>query len=272
MNNPTANVADTTAIADTLHKAAEGGDWIIHHVMNEPMFANDLTFFGLFPIPITKHVFFLFVVSFLMLLVFPLMARKYKKSLVPSGLQNMFETLIVFVKDDIAKPTIGKGYQTFVPYLLTAFFFILFANFLGLVPYTAAITSNISITATLAVFSFLVTQYGGIKHNGFFGYFKGLIPHGLPAPLLIIMIPIEFIGLFTKPFALAIRLFANMLAGKIVVYALIGLIFATVYMIPLSIFMTVAILLLKVLVSFLQAYIFTMLSGLFIGMAVHQEH
>jgi len=117
-------------------------------------------------------------------------------------------------------------------------------------------------------------QFGGIKYNGFFGYFKGLVPHGIPMWLLPLMIPVEILGLFTKPFALAIRLFANMIAGHTVILALIGLIFfmGTIFIAPVSIAFAVFIYLLEILVALIQAYIFTMLSSLFIGMAVHQEH
>jgi F-type H+-transporting ATPase subunit a len=158
--------------------------------------------------------------------------------------------------------------------LLSAFFFILILNLFSLVPYGTAVTGNISVTATLAVFTFFVTQLGGIRNNGFAGYFKGLIPHGIPAWLLPIMIVVELLGLFTKPFALAVRLFANMLAGKIIIYSLIGLIFIihAYFVVPVSVAFALFIFLLKLLVSLIQAYIFTMLSSLFIGMAVHQEH
>ena len=172
------------------------------------------------------------------------------------------------------KPSIGKGYEKFLPFLLTIFFFILTCNFLGLIPGAATSTSNISVTATLAVISFIVTQAGGMMRNGIFGYFKGLIPHGIPAWLLPIMFVVEILGLFTKPFALAIRLFANMTAGHIVILALLGLIFIlkTPFVSPVSVLFALFIYLLEILVSLIQAYIFTMLSALFIGMAVHQEH
>jgi len=145
---------------------------------------------------------------------------------------------------------------------------------LGLLPYGSTATSNISVTATLAVISFLFIQIGGMMKNGVFGYFKGLIPHGIPFWLLPIMLVVEILGLFTKPFALAIRLFANMTAGHIVILALIGLIFIlhTYVVVPVSISFALFIFLLEILVALLQAYIFTMLSSLFIGMAVHQEH
>lgn len=271
-------------ITDTLptsHSTNDSG-WILDHVMDgnyldfSPFFKiylPQLELFGL-DISITRHVVFMWLAALLMFIVFTSVAKAYKKSLVPKGSSNFWEVFILFVRDEIAKPTIGKGYETFVPYLLTAFFFILFGNFLGLIPFSATFTSNIAVTATLATLSFLVIQFGGIKHNGFVGYFKNLVPHGVPVFLLPIMAVVELLGLFTKPFALAIRLFANMTAGHIVIYALISLIFVMKsYLIsPVSVGMALFIYSLEVLVALLQAYIFTMLSSLFIGMAVHQDH
>lgn len=271
--------------SDTLKHAVEQGeksDWIMHHILDgnkldfSPFFEIPLPHLSLFglDISITKHVVFMWLASILLIVTMIKVSKSYKKSLVPKGVSNFFEVLIVFVRDEIAKPTIGKGYEKFVPYLLTAFFFILFCNFLGLIPYSATATSNISITASLAVATFIVTQFGGIQKNGFFGYFKGLVPHGVPIPLLPIMAIVEVLGLFTKPFALAIRLFANMTAGHIIIYALISLIFVmqSYFIAPVSIGMALFIYLLEILVALLQAYIFTMLSSLFIGMAVHQDH
>ena len=145
---------------------------------------------------------------------------------------------------------------------------------LGLIPFCATATGNINVTGTLATCSFIAMIGAGIKHNGWFGYFKGLIPHGLPLWLLPIMIPLEFIGLFTKPFALAVRLFANMTAGHVVIFSLIGLIFVlkTLLVAPVSVLFALGIYLLEIFVAFIQAYVFTLLSAVFIGMAIHQEH
>lgn len=274
----------THVIVDSLQntKAGSGSDWILHHVMDgnyldfSPFFKLYLPHFELFglDLSITRHVVFMWLGSILLFWVMTRVAKAYKSSMVPKGFTNFWEVFIVFVRDEIAKPTIGKGFEKFLPYLLTAFFFILFGNFIGLVPFSATFTSNIAVTATMAIFSFLFTQIGGIRNNGLFGYFKGLIPHGVPVLLLPIMIIVEFLGLLTKPFALAIRLFANMTAGHIVVYALISLIFVmqSVAWAGLAIPMALFIYSLEILVALLQAYIFTILSGLFIGMAVHQEH
>ncbi|MFZ2864392.1 MAG: F0F1 ATP synthase subunit A, partial [Ignavibacteriaceae bacterium] len=232
-----------------------------------------LQLFGL-DISITRHVLFMWLGAILLFIVMTRIAKAYKASVIPKGFTNFWEVFILFVRDEIARPTIGKGFEKFLPYLLTVFFFILFGNFLGLIPFSATFTSNISVTATMAIFTFLVFVFGGVRSNGVFGYFKGLIPHGVPIFLLPIMAVVELLGLFTKPFALAIRLFANMTAGHIVIYALISLIFVMQSIgwaglaIPLALF----IYMLEILVALIQAYIFTMLSSLFIGMAVHQDH
>lgn len=272
-------------VQDTLKAVAEkkqDTSWIMHHVLDSKeldfspfgiIHLPQLSLFG-FDISITKHVVFIWLAAIILILLLRHVAKSYKKSLVPSGVTNLSEVLVVFVRDEIAKPTIGHGYEKFLPYLLTAFFFILTCNFLGLLPYGSTATGNIAVTATLAVISFFVIQAGGIMKNGFFGYFKGLLPHGLPGWLIPIMFVVELLGLFTKPFALAIRLFANMTAGHIVILALIGLIFIlnTYVVVPVSIAFALFIYLLELLVAMMQAYIFTMLSSLFIGMAVHQDH
>jgi F-type H+-transporting ATPase subunit a len=279
------NAVDTiNTVADSVQQSSgPGSDWILHHVMDareldfEPLFTIHIpqfpTVLGIDMTP-TKHVVFMWLAALLVLLTFTIIANRYKKSLVPKGITNFFEVFILVVRDEVAKTTIGKGYERFVPYLLTIFFFILFGNFLGLLPWSATFTSNIGVTASLAICSFFMIQIGGIRQNGFFGYFKGLIPHGIPPVLLILMIPVEILGLFTKPFALAIRLFANMIAGHFVILALIGLIFfmGTALVAPGAILFAIFIYLLEILVALIQAYIFTILTSMFIGMAVHQEH
>jgi F-type H+-transporting ATPase subunit a len=281
-------MVDSTAtmhtIADSLQvsKSESGTGWILHHVMDgnyldfSPFFKvylPHLQLFGL-DISITRHVVFMWLGALLLALVMIGVAKSYRKSQVPKGLNNFWEVFIIFVRDEIAVPTIGKGYEKFLPYLLTAFFFILFGNFLGLIPFSATFTSNIAVTATMATFSFIVIQFGGMRNNGVFGYLKGLVPHGVPVFLLPIMIIVEFLGLLAKPFALAVRLFANMTAGHVVIYALISLIFVmkSAAWAGLAIPMAIFIYLLEILVALLQAYIFTILSSLFIGMAVHQDH
>ena len=282
---PTSSVVDSveTVVDSVQHSGGNDSGWILHHIVDgkeldfEPFFTIHIpqfpTLFGIDITP-TKHVIFMWLSALLVLITFTIVAKKYKQSLVPKGIANFFEVFIIFVRDEIAQTTIGKGYERFVPYLLTIFFFILFGNILGLIPFSATFTSNIGVTATLAICSFFMIQLGGIRRNGFFGYFKGLMPHGIPIPLIPLMAVVEVLGLLTKPFALAIRLFANMIAGHTVILALLGLIFfmGTIWVSPVSILFTLFIYLLEILVALIQAYIFTMLTSLFIGMAVHQDH
>ncbi len=277
--------SETLAASNTVvQRSSEGagGDWMLHHIMDsnyldfEPfgrILLPHLEIFGL-DISITRHVVFMWIVAFLLILILTSASRGYKKSLIPKGFKNFIEIMVVFVRDEIVQPTIGKGYEKYLPYLLTIFFFILLSNLFGLLPYSATVTSNIAVTAALAGLSFMMTQISGIRNYGFFGYFKALIPHGMPIPILPLIIIVEILGLFTKPFALCIRLFANMIAGHVVILSLIGLIFilGTIFVAPISIAFALFIYLLELLVALIQAYIFTMLSSLFIGMAIHIEH
>lgn len=232
---------------------------------------------------ITKHYVFGLLGALLTLIIFIRLANQYKKGIgretAPRGVfQNMFETLIVFVRDEIAKPNIGDKYQTFLPYLLTAFFFILFCNLLGLVPYGAAATANIVVTGILAFFTFLIGHLYASKDH-----WRHLLtgPPGVPKLIRALLIPVEILGLIARHAALAIRLFANMTAGGLVILSLLSLIFIfnglfgsvigwTVA--PFSVLLTLFIFLVKLLVAFIQAYVFTILSALFIGMAVEEHH
>lgn len=266
--------------ADSLSKLTdaapkEDNSWIIEHVSDHVLLEIPPIQIGSFTldISITMHILMMLVVAVLMVVILTYAASGNRKKKYPSRFGNFIEILILFVKDDIVIPSMGKVGTNFLPFFLTLFFFILFMNFLGLIPFMQTASSNISVTAALALITFSMTQILGIKNNGFFGYFKGLVPHGIPIFVLPIMIIIEFLGLLTKPFALAIRLFANMTAGHIVILAFISLIFTLGYaIIPVSIAFSLFIYLLEMLVAFLQAYIFTMLSALFIGMAIEQEH
>jgi F-type H+-transporting ATPase subunit a len=231
---------------------------------------------------ITRHLVFAFLAGLLCLLIFIPLARRYARGIgrtsAPKGVfQNLMEVLVIFVRDEIAKPNIGHKYEKFMPYLLTAFFFILFANMLGLVPFGAAATSNIAITGVLAGFTFFITQLNGTRD-----YWMHIFwPPGVPVFVKLILIPVEILGLFTKPFALAIRLFANMAAGYLVILSLIGLTFTFAALFgpaigwavsPVSLALTLFIYALKTLVAFIQAYVFVTLSALFIGMAAEEHH
>jgi F-type H+-transporting ATPase subunit a len=272
-------------VADTANVGKEsGGGWILHHVMDAnyvdfgplgKLYLPKIELFGI-DLSITKDVFFLWVVAVILVILLFFISRGYKKSLIPKGITNLFEIMIIFVRDEVVRPAIGKGYEVFMPYMLSLFFFILFVNMFGLIPTPNLVvpTGNIGVTASLALISFIAIQVGGIRNLGFFHYLKSLVPKGMPGWIIIIMIPLEVLGLFTKPFALCIRLFANMIAGHIVIFSLLGLIFImrSIYVSPVAVGFTLFIELLEILIAFIQAYIFTMLTALFIGMAMHPEH
>ena len=220
---------------------------------------------------ITKAIFGMMVAAAILLWLMIAMAASYKKSGIsaPKGLQGFFEPIIMFIRDDIAIPNIGDHkYSKFMPYLLTVFFFILFNNLLGLIPFFpfgANVTGNINVTFVLAVCTFLITQVSANRTH----WRHVFAAPGVPFWLLPIMIPIEIIGLFSKPFALMVRLFANITAGHIIVLSLVSLIFIfkSVLVAPVSIIFVLFMYCIELLVAFLQAYVFTLLSALFIGMA-----
>jgi len=242
---------------------------LMHHVLDQP-------FLGL---P-SKHLVFFGVVALLVIVIVRLALSRYDQKRVPRGLAAAVESLVVFVRDEIAEKNIGHDGLKFVPLLCSFFFFILAAALFGLVPGTATSTGNIAVTAALAVVSFLAQQWGGISKHGVAGHFGHLIPHGMPVFLLPIMIPVEILGMFTKPFALMVRLFANMLAGHLAIAALLMLIpllaqlhvAAGIAIMPVSLGLALFIMVLEVLVAFIQAYIFTLLTAIFIGMYVHPAH
>ena len=224
---------------------------------------------------ITKLVFSMFLSMLLLVLIFGISARNYSKSDngVPSGIAKFTEPLILFIRDEVAIPNIGeKNYKKYMPYLLTLFFFIWINNLMGLIPFfpfSANLTGNIAFTAVLAVITFVITTFAGTKD-----YWKHIFwMPGLPVPMKLFLAPIEFLGIFIKPISLMIRLFANISAGHIIVLSLISLIFIaeTVWIAPLSVGFSVFISLIEILVVAIQAYIFTMLSALYIGSAM-EEH
>ncbi len=224
----------------------------------------------------TKTVIGMLSAAIIGLILFLSLARSYEKTGIsyPKGIQSFLEPLVLFVRDDIAIPNLGHKYEKYMPYLLTVFFFILINNLMGLIPFPppfgANVTGNIALTFTLALCTFLVTQFSGNK-----AYWKHTFATpGVPFWLLPVMIPVELIGLVSKPFALMIRLFANITAGHIIILSLICLIFIfdTLALAPVSIFFVIFMDCLELLVAFLQAYIFTLLSALFISMAVQEQH
>ena len=223
---------------------------------------------------ITKNVAAMFFASALLLLVFGSVASSYKKRVgkAPKGLQSWLEPIIVFVRDDIARPNIGYKYEKFMPLLLTIFFFIWFNNLLGLVPIfpgSANVTGNIAVTMVLSAVVLVVVNVNGNKY-----YWGHIFKPDVPFWLLPIMWVVEIIGVFSKPFALMVRLFANITAGHIIVLSLVSLIFIfkTVAIAPVSVAFVLFMDVLELLVAFLQAFIFTMLTALFIGTAVEEHH
>ena len=223
---------------------------------------------------ITKNVAMLLINAMLLLLVFLSVAKAYKTNngKAPKGIQSFMEPIVVFVRDEIVKPNIGHHYERYLPYLLTLFFFILFGNLLGLLPGAGNLTGNIAITLTLAVLTFLITNLSANKN-----YWSHIFwTPGVPLPLRIIILPVELIGIFTKPFSLMIRLFAAITAGHIVLLSLLGLTFmfhSYIVGVVSSVFVVV-ISLIELLVAGIQAYVFTMFTSLYIGLATeeHEHH
>ena len=248
---------------------------------------------------LTNHMVMMFLAAGLMLLIFPAMTRRYQDGEhVPTGSRNFFEAILVYLRNDVVKPVLGEATHKYIPYLWTLFFFILFCNVLGLLPIDlltgkllglghhghgifGTATSNFWVTAALAICSFVVIQYSGIRVNGLGGWAKHFLG-GAPLYLAPIMVPVEFLGMLVKPFSLAVRLAANMTAGHILLAVIIGFVaMASTALgglggvavgIP-SILGAVAIMCLELFVAFLQAYLFTFLTTLFIGqMVTHHDH
>jgi len=268
---PEATAATHEAAAAHAEGAHDPASVLMHHV-------TDGAFLGIFP---SKHLVFFCVAAILVILMARLAIRSYRGGKVPTGLGAFVEMLVVFIRDEIAEKNIGHGDgRKFTSLLCSFFFFILVAALLGLMPFSATSTGNLAVTLALATISFMAQQYAGISKYGVVHHFAGLVPPGLPAWLLPIMIPVEIISMFTKPFALMIRLFANMLAGHMVITTLLLLIplmaavstFFGVAMIPISLLLSLFIMMLEVLVAFIQAYIFTLLTSIFIGMYAHPAH
>lgn len=296
--HPAAEQAVETATAASQataasHEAAGAGHGIgeqishniLHHLSNSneidlwPIGTVHLPRFELFGVDlsITKHVVMMWAAGAVLLLLFGLAARR--RRLDPGGFPNFAEAAVQFVRDEIAVKNLGqKDGNRLAPYLLTLFFFILTCNLLGLVPYASTATSNINVTGALAVCTLVMIQVEGIRRNGVVKHFKHMIPGGMPFymfPVAILIFVIDLLGfLLIKPFALMVRLFANMTAGHVAILALISIIFAlqmalaSLFSIPFALFVYC----LELLVALIQAYIFTMLTSLFISLTLHPSH
>jgi F-type H+-transporting ATPase subunit a len=264
---------------------AEGFD-LLHHIVN----GNELeTPFGIVHLPTgwviggidfspTKHVVWMWIAALVAMIV--CLFGVSQVGLVSRGVGNVLEALVGYVRDEIAGKNIHTNPERFTPYLCTLFVFILFCNLAGLVPFGATATSNLNVTGGLALLSLLLIQAAGIRNNGIGGHLKALcpIPEGIPGWILPLYVPIiivvELVGIVAKPIALTLRLFANMVAGHVVILSLLGLIFIlqTIYVAPASVAFALFIYCLEIFVAFIQAYIFTMLTALFIGMSQHPAH
>jgi F-type H+-transporting ATPase subunit a len=278
-------------------------DNLFHHAQDSPEFEllwRDPVHLPSFPIPqwladllgrpeatfqITKYMVLELVAAALLLLVFIPLSRRAQHQKVPTGrFWNFFETLVVFIRDQVARQAIGRhDGDRFVPFLLTAFLFILFCNLLGMIPFAGSATASISVTAALALCSFVVVLAAGMKKLGPWGFWKALVPHmELPGAMAIVLVPLifvlEVVGLLIRHSVLSVRLFANIFAGHTVLAAvlLVSVVdlanqgsWLALAVAPLSVLGVVALSLLELFVAFLQAYIFVFLSALFIGMAVH---
>lgn len=308
-----AQAAEHAAQAGEAAGKFDAGETIIHHVANsslqEPLIHLP-TVFGI-DLSITKHVMMLWVVAVLVFLVVTWAVRRYLKQdqLIPSGFMNGLEAVVEFVRDTIVQPNVGKKWvPTWAPLILTFFFFILTANAIGLIPIFDVLglldhfvlrtaegsfvkhvmhggttpTANYNVTAALATVTFFSIIVAGSKAHGAVKHWMNLVPHGLAWPIYILLIPIEIMGMFVRPFALTMRLAANMTGGHIALLALLSLVFlfaeiggraagmgaGVVMTLPLAI----GISLLECIVVLVQAYVFTLLTAVFVGMAIHVHH
>jgi F-type H+-transporting ATPase subunit a len=258
------------------------GDFLTHHISNSyewhPFPGVHLHLpqwmVGGINMGISQHVLMMLIAGSLLLILFALGSRR-KNGAPTSKLGHALEALIVYIRDEVVRPNLGeKDAPKWMPFFLTMFFFFLALNLISLIPGFSAATGNVNFTATMAVLVFLVYNVAGMAHNGPVHYLANVVPKGVPIFVLPIIGLIEFMGLFTNAVALCIRLFANMTAGHILILSLTGLIivFKTAWVALGFVPMTLFIYIIEVLVAFLQAYIFTLLSSLFVGMAIHQDH
>jgi len=279
---------ETEAAVEHVEKF-DPGESIIHHILDSNSIEVPFTHLSI-PLPhlevagvdlsITKHVVMMWIVFGILFTLFRVASRG-SQGLVPRGLRNALEVLVVFVRDEVARRAIPENADKFVGYLLTTFFFILACNLLGLVPGMSTATGNIAVTAMLALIAMAVIQVSGILKYGIWGHTKNLMPPGLPGWLMPLIFVIEVLSQFIRPFALCIRLFANMMAGHVVILAFISLTFIMADLFspavgfataPVSVGFALFVHFLELLVAFIQAFIFTMLTAQFIGMSVHPAH
>ena len=247
---------------------------ILHHLLDSEAYVHVATLPGGISLDITRHVALMWVASALLLVTMTAVGRQ--KGAVPRGIRNLFEPVLLFIRQELAVPNFHDKADRYVPFLWTVFFFILFCNLLGLIPGSATPTGNLSITAGLALISFFAIHVTGVRENGAGHYLASIVP---PVPwwLWPLLLVVEIVGIFAKPFALAVRLWANMNGGHIVILVMMGFIFLfkNFAAAGISVVAATAIYMLEIFVAFLQAFIFTFLTTLFIGMSVvfhHDDH
>jgi F-type H+-transporting ATPase subunit a len=242
---------------------------LLHHFELHPIV--ELHILGV-DVSITKAVVMMWIACGLTFLFLVMGGRRAKP--VPSGFQNLVEALVSFLRTNLILETIGKEGLAWFPFIATLFFFILFCNLLGLIPGAFTATSNINVTATLAVIVFFCTQGAGVAKHGFLGYLKKFVPKGIPLAILPIMVPIEIISQFAKPFSLAVRLFANMTAGHgvILVFLFMIIMFKSWVVAAVPLIGVVIMSAFEIFVGFIQAYIFSILAAMYIAEAVQEAH
>jgi F-type H+-transporting ATPase subunit a len=308
------HAADPHAASEAAAEGFNAGQVIIEHVSNSPLdhpLIHLPTLFGI-DFSVTKHVLMLWIVAAVVFLVVTTTVRRYLKQdrLIPTGFMGVLEVAVDFVRDSIVLPNVGKKWvNTYTPLLLTLFLFILTANVVGLVPIFDVLalvnhtvlhlpedafltqvthggvtaTGNFNVTAALATISFFAIIAAGVRAHGFVQHWKNLVPSGLNPVLTVALIPIEVMGMFVRPFALTMRLAANMAGGHIAILAILSFVFIFAQMfgsavagigigVVLSLPLSVGISALEIIVVLVQAYVFTLLTAVFIGMAIHAHH
>ena len=244
-----------------------------HHILDHVW-----TFFRLGPLtlPFSQHVLMMLIAAFILLTALPLLITSESPALAP--FRAMIEIIVLFLRDEVVGPNLGHKTAAYLPYFATLFFFILAMNLIGLVPYGSTATGNLAVTGGLALSTFVLINLSGMREQGFVSYFSHLVPKGVPFWLYPLLFPMELLGMITKTFALCVRLFANMIGGHIVTLSLISLIFifgglntalGLGVTAPIAVLMVLFVMLLELFVAFLQAYIFTFLTAIFTGAAMH---
>ena len=271
----------SSAATDASSGGQDVSEFIIHHLVNADSWhplpgvgiplPGDITLFGI-NVGLTLHALMLIVAAGIVFLLFGLLYKKQSRQ-APSGITNMLEVLVLFVRDEICINYLGEtDGKRLAPFFLNFFFLVLVMNLMGLIPLFATATANINVTMGLSLITLTMMIVGGVVKNGLLGFVQLFLPPGVPKPVYVILFPIEVMGLFIKPFALTMRLFANMLGGHIVLFSLLGLIITFGWVGLPSLGLALFVFFLELLVGFIQAYIFTMLSAMFVGTMMHPSH